>query len=507
MNTKELLSVYDIRKTYPGVKALKGVNLQVLSGEVHALVGENGAGKSTLIKCIMGVVKKDPGFGAIKIDGKTVDINSPTHAKQLGLGAVYQDVMLAKHLTVGENFFLGALPSQYGLIKWKEVHRKASQILSELNIVIDTKRLLKDLSIAEQEMVAIAKIVSDKSKVIIFDEPTALLSNEETEVLFKLIETLKNRGMGIIYISHRMEEIFRITQRITILKDGTYVDTLKTTETNEDELIRRMVGRSVINMYSIDKPITGDTLLKVENLTIKNKFENISFDVKKGEIFGIFGLVGAGRTEIMEAIFGSRQFDSGVIYIDGEKVAIKKPVDGIKHGIAFITEDRKETGLFMELPCTYNTNMISYKKISKFGVISGHKESENSDFYKRNLGIKTPTMASPVKSLSGGNQQKVVLSKWLATDCKIFLIDEPTVGVDVGAKVEIYKLIESLIKKGNIVIMVSSYLPEVMGLADRVLVIANGKQMKIINKDNFKLSNQNDEEYFLRLASGIKHDG
>lgn len=504
MSSAELLRVEDIHKTFPGVKALKGANLQVLSGEIHALVGENGAGKSTLIKCIMGVHKKDEHKGRIMIEGNEIGIQGPLHAKSLGMGAVYQDVMMAPHLTVAENFFLGNLPSKNGIINWKKAHQDASKLLKELNIQVDTKSKLSDLSIAKQEMVAIAKMVADNSKVVVFDEPTALLSNEETEILFDLIIKLKNKGIGIIYISHRMEEIFRISDRVTILKDGSYVDTLKTSETNEDEIIQKMVGRSVENMYHIEKPKIGNETLQVRGLTKNGVFKDINFDVHRGEIFGMFGLVGSGRTEIVECIFGAEHYDKGTVYIEGEKVDIKSPGQGISAGLGLVTEDRKKTGLFMELACSTNTNIISYKQISKAGVIDGKKEKENSKYYKNTLSIKTPSINQRVKNLSGGNQQKVVLSKWLSNKSKILIIDEPTVGVDVGAKVEIYKLIEGLLKEGISIIMISSYLPEIMGLADRIMVIAEGNQMCIVDKSEFTLGNDEDEEKFVKLASGIK---
>ncbi len=504
MSGAELLRVEDIHKTFPGVKALKGVNLQVLSGEIHALVGENGAGKSTLIKCVMGVHKKDERKGRIMIEGKEVVIQGPLHAKSLGMGAVYQDVMMAPHLSVAENFFLGSLPSKNGFINWKKAHQDASKLLKDLNIQVNTKSKLSDLSIAKQEMVAIAKMVADNSKVVVFDEPTALLSNEETEVLFDLIFKLKNKGIGIIYISHRMEEIFKISDRVTILKDGAYVDTLNTSETNEDEIIQKMVGRSVENMYHIEKPEIGNRTLQVKGLTKEGVFNDINFEVHSGEIFGMFGLVGSGRTEIVECIFGAEHYDKGEIYIEGKKVGIKTPSQGISAGMGLVTEDRKETGLFMELSCSTNTNIISYKEISKAGVIDAKKEKQNSKYFKDTLSIKTPSIHQLVKNLSGGNQQKVVLSKWLSNKSKILIIDEPTVGVDVGAKVEIYKLIEGLLKEGISIIMISSYLPEIMGLADRIMVISEGNQMCIVNKSEFTLGNDEDEERFVKLASGIK---
>lgn len=500
---KEVLRVENLHKSFPGVKALKGVQLQVLSGEVHAVVGENGAGKSTFIKCVMGVYKKDPLSGDIFIEGVRHEISNPNHAMKLGLGAVYQDVMMAKHLSVAENFFLGKLPNKLGLIDWRNAHTKTTEVLKELEIDVDSKSILGDLSIAKQEMVAIAKMYSNNCKVAIFDEPTALLSTEETEILFTLIRRLRDKGMGIIYVSHRLEEIFELTDRITVLKDGTYVETVNTNDVDEDRLIELMVGRSIEDMYGIHKPVIGKTVLEVEKFSKKGVFDNINFEVKRGEIFGMFGLVGSGRTDIVSAIFGAEKYDSGKVSLHGELLNSKNPKDGISRGLGFLTEDRKHTGLFMELSCRDNTNALSYKRMSKFGVINRNMEKENAEEYRKKLQIKTPSMSQLTKNLSGGNQQKVVLSKWLSNDSELLIIDEPTVGVDVGAKVEIYKLLETLLAKGKSILMISSYLPEVMGLADRIMVISDGKQMGIIPKDKYTVGNIDDEQKFIKLASGI----
>lgn len=502
-DNKELLRVENLHKTFPGVKALKGVQLQVRSGEVHALVGENGAGKSTLIKCIMGVHKKDAQSGDIFIEGEPHEIHSPNHAMKLGLGAVYQDIMMARHLTVAENLFLGKLPNKFGIVNWKATREEADKILNELDIKVDSKSILGNLSIAKQEMVAIAKMYSNNCKVAVFDEPTALLSTEETKILFSLITKLKEKGMGIIYISHRMEEIFEITDRITVFKDGEYVDTVMTSKVDEDKIIELMVGRSIEDMYGIHKPQIGESVLKVNNLTKEGVFEGISFDVKKGEIFGMFGLVGSGRSDIVSAIYGATSFDGGSVSFKGKELKGRSPREGIRNGIGFLTEDRKRTGLFMELSCRDNTNALSYKRLSHMGVINKSKEIKNANIYMDNLRIKTPSMAQLTKNLSGGNQQKVVLSKWLSNGSELLIIDEPTVGVDVGAKVEIYKLFETLLHQGKSILMISSYLPEVMGLADRIMVISEGKQMGIIAKEEFKLGNFEDEQKFIKHASGI----
>lgn len=500
---REIIRMENIEKSFPGVKALKGVNIAVRAGEVHALVGENGAGKSTLIKILMGVYQKDA--GDIYIEGKKVNIKDPMQAKAYGLGAVYQDITLAPHLSVGENFFLGKLPStKNGLVDWKTINKVTKETLEELDIDIDPTTLVKNLTVAQQEMVTIAKTVHEEAKLIVFDEPTALLANEETEELFKLINKLKSNGVGIIYISHRMEEIFNICDRVTVLKDGTWVNTLDISDTDEDALISMMVGRSVEDMYSIKHPTIGEKVLEVKGLTKQGYFENINLELHKGEILGLFGLVGSGRTDIVRCIFGAEPFDAGEVIVNGKKVSIKSPSDGIRHGIGLLPEDRKLQGLCLNLSVAENTNLASYKDITRLGVINAKKEKDRAEKYKQDLRIKTPSIIQKVKNLSGGNQQKVVISKWLCKDSNIFIFDEPTVGVDVGAKVEIYKLFEQLLAKGNAIILISSYLPEVMGLADKLMVISEGRHMGTLLREEFMGAASGDEEKILRLASGMK---
>ena len=491
-----------IEKEFPGVKALKGVNFDVRAGEVHALVGENGAGKSTLIKILMGAYPATS--GKIYLEGKEATYKNPMQAKKCGLGAVYQDITLAPHLSVAENFFLGELPRKLGMVDWKTICSITSKTLSDLKINIDPKVKVRNLTVGQQEMVTIAKTVHQKANVIVFDEPTALLANEEVNLLFELIKTLKSRNYGIIYISHRLEEIFAICDRVTVLKDGKYVNTLDVKDTNQDELVKLMVGRDIQDMYHIQKGSIGDTVLKVNNLSRAGKFQNISFELKKGQILGMFGLVGAGRTEVCRAVFGADPYDSGEIYINGKKVHIKTPIEGMKNSIAFLTEDRKKDGLCLGLSVEFNTNMASYKMISKSSLINLKREKERAEKYIKAINIKTPSTRQLCKNLSGGNQQKVVISKWMCRDSEIFIFDEPTVGVDVGAKVEIYKLIEELIQQGKAVILISSYLPEVMGLSDEMIVMSEGKQMAILDKTEFYYEEGKlNEEKALKLASGL----
>ncbi len=496
-----LVKLENIAKTFPGVNALKGVNFDVRAGEVHALVGENGAGKSTLIKTLMGV--HEPTEGKIYVNGKSVSFKTPQQAKKMGLGAVYQDISLAPHLSVAENFFLGELPKKNGFVDWKTINSVTQETLTELNINVDPRKRIKDLPIAQQEMVTIAKIVHEKAKVIVFDEPTALLANEEVELLFTLINKLRDNGCGIIYISHRMEEIFRMADRVTILKDGTWVNTVDIKDTDKDGLVKMMVGRDVGDMYSIKHFEPGETVLEVKGLTKKGVYENIDLTVRKGEIVGMFGLVGSGRTEVMRGVFGADPYDSGEVYMHGKKIHNKNPRQAIDNGIALLPEDRKLQGLSLGLTIEINTNLASYSKISKGGIINVKKEREAAEYYKDQIRIKTPSIKQKVKNLSGGNQQKVVIAKWICADSDVFIFDECTVGVDVGAKVEIYRLFEELLAQGKAIVLISSYLPEVMGLADKLTVFSEGKQMAIIDKEEFLVDGMLDEERILRLASGM----
>jgi len=491
-----IVEMKNISKAFPGVRALSDVNLNVKKGEVHALVGENGAGKSTLIKILTGAYQKDG--GTIVFDGKPVDIKSPHYSKKIGIQAVYQDITLAAHLSVGENFFLGNLPMRTPLtVDWKKVHSTASELLASLDLRIDSRTLLKDLPVAKQEMVAIAKAMYEKSKLMIFDEPTALLANEECEELYKIIGKLKSDGIGIIYISHRMEEIFRICDTVTILKDGRYVSTLPIGETDENKLISLMVGRKIEEMYSIEHHPMPEVVLSAKKLSSKGIFEGIDFDLHRGEILGMFGLVGSGRTDIVSAIFGATEITGGEIEVFGKKERIRKPRDAIRLGIGLLPENRRTQGLALPLSVKINTNLAIYKTISKFGLINHKAEKSNADRYVREMATKTPSIETAVRTLSGGNQQKVVIGKWLACKSKIMIFDEPTVGVDVGSKSEIYKLLEKLTKNGNSIIFISSYLPEVIGVSDRIIVISEGRQMGIVDRDKAT------EERILKLASGI----
>lgn len=493
---KEFVRMVDICKEFPGVKALQHVNLSVNSGEVHALVGENGAGKSTLIKVLMGVHQKTS--GEIYLQGEKVNITSPIEAKKMGLGAVYQDVTILPHLSVAENFFLGELPkTKIGFVDWTYMYKVAQSALDELNIKINAKEIVKNLSIAQQQMVVIAKKHFEHSKLMIFDEPTAMLANEEVEELFKIIADLKAQGIAIVYISHRIEEIFQICDRITVLKDGQTVTTLNTSDTNEEALCSLMVGRNVSDMYNIQSHETKEPVMEVKGLTHNGVYKDVSFTLHKGEILGFFGLVNAGRTEIMRGIFGADPIDAGEVYLHGKKVNIKSPADAIKLGIGLLPEDRKNQGLTLATSIKHNINLASYKNISKACFINLKKEDKRAEKQVKDMAIKTPGTYQKVVNLSGGNQQKVVIGKWLCCNSDILIFDEPTVGIDVGAKAEIYRLMEHLVSQGKAVIMISSYLPEVMGVADRIMVVHEGSLNGCVEKCDFN------DEYIMRKTNGL----
>ncbi len=494
---QDFVQMQNITKDFPSVRALDDVSISFKAGEIHAIVGENGAGKSTLIKILMGVHQKTS--GEIVIEGQKVNMSDPIKSRSLGLSAVYQDVTLADHLSVAENFFMGSIPkNKFGFVKWQYMREETQKELDKLGIDVDANALVSELPVAKQEMVVIAKKNFDKSRLIIFDEPTALLANEEVQDLFQIIRRLKKEGAAIVYISHRLEEIFELCDIVTVLKDGKWVDTMPVNSTNEDELVRKMVGRKIEDMYSIQHFEPGEKVLQVQGLSKEGKFDDISFDVRSGEILGFFGLVGSGRTEIMRAIFGADNFDEGELILNGKKRKIRGPHDAIRLGVGFLPEDRKTQGLTLDMSVKENVNLASYKDISRFGFINLPKERNNATEFVKKLRVVTPGISQKVMNLSGGNQQKIVVAKWLCKNSGIFIFDEPTVGIDVGAKREIYKLLEELLNAGNAVIIISSYLPEIMGIADRIAVIYEGRFVKAISRGEY------DEEELLRYASGIK---
>lgn len=495
--SKTILTMQGIKKSFSGVYALNGVDFSLDLGEVHALLGENGAGKSTLIKILGGVYHPDE--GSIIIGGNKVSISNIKDAQNYGIGIIHQEIVLVPYLSVAQNIFLGReIIKKNRVVDFNEMDKRSAEMLNALGVSIDATTLVCDLTIAQQQMVEIIKAISFNAKIIVMDEPTSSLSNEEVEQLFDIIAQLKKRQVSIIYISHRMDELFRISDRITVIRDGKYVGCRATNETNSTELVSMMVGRSLSCFYSrefvdLEK---RDICLKVKELTKKGCFEKISFSLKKGEILGFAGLVGAGRSEIMQSIFGASEFDSGEIILNGNSVRFNSPSEAIKNKIAMVPEDRKKQGLVLCAGVRFNITLASIKKYVKHFVINKNKCKNITDKYRRLLRLKDTSDEMEVLGLSGGNQQKVVLGNWLATDPEILILDEPTRGVDVNAKFEIYSVMNELAKNGMAIILVSSELPEIINMCDRVCVIREGKLSKIITKDNMS------QEEIMKYAAG-----
>lgn len=471
-----LIELRNVSKVFPGVMALDSIDLDIMPGEVHGLVGENGAGKSTLIKILTGAHKNDK--GTILVEGKEVTIGSPKEAMNLGITAIYQELNIVPHLSVAENVFLGRELKKGGksvLLDYTEMYKRAEKLLKDLGQTIDPKMNIASLGMGKQQMVEIAKALSVKTKILIMDEPTSSLTGKEVKELLKTVKSLKEKGIAVIFITHRLEEIMSICDRVTVMRDGRKIKTLPIEEVEIDGLIKLMVGRNLEQQYPKKEVKIENEVLRVENLTRKGVFENINFSLYKGEILGIAGLVGAGRTEVARAIFGADEISSGEIYINGERVKIKCPIDAIKHGIAFLTEDRKSQGLILDNTISFNVCISSINKKSKSGIldINELKNSCLDKIKKLNLHPMIPSFI--VRQLSGGNQQKVVIAKWLGTQADIFIFDEPTRGIDVGAKVEVYNVMNELIANGASILMISSELPEILGMSDRIIVMHEGK--------------------------------
>lgn len=477
---RTVLLIKNINKKFPGVWALKNIDFDLKEGEVHGLLGENGAGKSTLIKVLTGVYKKDS--GKIYLYGKEVNIDNPKEAMNLGIATIYQELSLEPYMNVAENIFLGReILRDYKLFKlidWKKTHLESKKILEGLGLNIDTKQIIKDLGIGKQQMVEIAKALSKNAKIIVMDEPTSSLSEKEVEELFEVILRLKRSKISFIYISHKIDEIFKICDRVTVMRDGEKIITLNTKFTTKDELIRYMVGRTLDQYFpKIEIKDGRQEALRVENLTRRGIFENVSFTAYTGEVLGIAGLVGAGRTEIVRAIFGADPIDSGKIYVFGKEVKIRSPKDAILKGLVLLPEDRKRHGLILIHSILENISLpsLDLDKYKRGIFIDYNSVLKDTTKLIKRLDIKTPSPYKITGELSGGNQQKVVIAKWLMRFAKIFIFDEPTRGIDVGAKIEIYNFINELIKNNACVILVSSELPEILGMSDRILVIHEGK--------------------------------
>ncbi len=493
----DLLQMKGITKVYPGVVALNHVNFNLRKGEVHALIGENGAGKSTLIKILAGSVKSDG--GVIQFDGKDYTAYSPQEAITMGISVIYQEFNLVPMMSVEENIFFGKELKKGIFTDRAAMIEQTRKVFEELNISVDPCAKISDLSIAYQQLTEIAKAIINKSKVIVMDEPSATLTNKELKTLFTLIEKLKAEGTSIIYISHRLEEIFEIADRVTVFRDGLYVDCKDVSDTDKDELIRLMVGRELSGTYPKEHQVGSDVVLEVKNLNNLN-VKNASLKLHKGEILGITGLVGAGRTELVRMIFGADEY-TGQIFIRGEEVKIKNPMDAIKNGISLLPEDRKAQGLLLNMGIDFNMSVLVLKSLVKRGFVSEAEEKKLVDQYVEQIKIKTPHNKQKVRNLSGGNQQKVVLAKWVASNAQIIIIDEPTRGIDVGAKHEIYVLMDELAKQGKSIIMISSELPELIGMSDRALVMHEGEIVGELLRSEFE------QERLLSMASSSKGEG
>lgn len=484
-----------IDKSFGSNQVLKQAGFTLESGEVHALMGENGAGKSTLMKILTGVYTKDA--GTVLVDGKEVNYKNPQEAEKAGIVFIYQELNVMFDLTVEENLFMGKeIHGKFGICDKKAMQKKAQEALNILGVNISPKTVMAELSVGQQQMVEICKALMADAKVIIMDEPTAALTQSETVALFKVIESLRKKGVSMVYISHRMEEIFELCDRITVLRDGSYIGVKNIPETNMNEIVKMMIGREIGERYPSRNVKIGKEVLKVKELTRKGTFHDVNFSVRAGEVLGVSGLMGAGRTEIMQAIFGNLSYESGTIEIDGKEVKISNPRQAMEHGIGFITEDRKTEGLMLDKSIRENISLCNLRRISKSSVISREAEKNMVAEAIKDLHIKCFGSYHECNNLSGGNQQKVVLAKWILTNPKILILDEPTRGVDIGAKKEIYSIINKLAAQGVAIIMVSSELPEVLGMSDNIMVVREGEVRGIIS---YEEANQ---ERVMTLAMG-----
>lgn len=496
-----VLEMKDICKSFPGVKVLENVNLQIKPGEVHALMGENGAGKSTLMKILMGIYKADK--GSIVLQGQETVIHGPKDAMGKGISMIHQELNTLLDMEVAENVFVGREILKKGFSKMKivdldKMRDETARYFREMSIDIDPRAKMRTLSVAEMQLVEIVKAISLNSKIIVMDEPTSAITEKEAQVLFAQIDRLKKQGVAIIYISHKMDEIFRISDTITVLRDGQWIGTKPASELDDNSLIKMMVGRELTDIYPKEPAPIGDVILEVKDLSRGKKVKNVSLTLRRGEVLGIAGLVGAGRSELVETIFGLYPKTGGEIFLNGKKTDIKNPKEAIKNKIALITEDRKLTGLNLIASVKENISIVSLSKMSKNGIIDKKRENEVAEKYIKELKIKTPNGNAIVGNLSGGNQQKVVLAKWLLDEPEIIIFDEPTRGIDIGAKRDIYLLINELAKEGKAVIVISSEMAEVMGISDRIAVMCEGQLKGMIQREEFS------QELIMSYASNME---
>ncbi len=494
-----VLEMKKIVKRFPGVLAVNKGHLDLRAGEVHCLVGENGAGKSTLMKILAGAQPMDS--GEILLSGEPIHIHSPHHAQQLGVSMIYQEFNLSPYLSVAENIFLGREPrlGPTPFINWSRMYGDAREILGRIRVNLDVRKPVNECSVAQQQMVEIAKALSFNSKIIVMDEPSATLTEHELDALFELIRGLKQQGIGMIYISHRLEEIFEIGDRVTVMRDGEYIGTNNVSEMTRDKIIHMMVGRELTEEFPKESFQLGEEQFRVEKIAREGAFKDVSFCLNAGEIVGLTGLVGAGRTEVARAIFGADRLDAGQIYLQGRPVRVRSPQDAIRQGIGLLTEDRKNQGLVLGMTVRENTTLANLASLVKFMFVNRSREREVTQGYIAELRIKTPSIEQVVQNLSGGNQQKVVLAKWLFTKSRVLIFDEPTRGIDVGAKVEIYRLMNELVREGVCVLMISSELPEVLGMCDRILVMHEGRLAGELAHEDAT------QEQIMQLATGEAH--
>jgi ribose transport system ATP-binding protein len=486
----------NVSKEFPGVLAVDSVDLEIIPGEVHVVAGENGAGKSTLMKLLSQVER--PSGGEVEISGETVEYHGPRYAQTLGVAMVYQEFALASHLSIAENLYMGREPGRFGFVNRRAETQEASGLLERVGLHTDPDRVVMGLTVAEMQRVEIAKALAIDAKVVIMDEPTATLAEKEIEDLFEVIRDLTSHGIAILYISHRLDEIFRIADRVTVMRDGKIVDTLPTSELDEDKLVRLMVGRDIGNLYPKTEVEIGDVVLRAEGITRGHVLNDCSFEVRAGEILGFAGLVGAGRTELARAVFGADRIDSGTVELDGRRLRIRGPQNAIEAGIGYLTEDRKGEGLALQLGVDQNITLAHLP--ARLGFINLAEERRIARRRRDELNIRTPSIRRRVQVLSGGNQQKVVVARWLETRARVLFFDEPARGIDVGAKAEMFSLIEDLAKDGRAIVIISSYLPELLNMCDRILVMHEGEVAGVIPREEFS------EERVMALAAGMEEE-
>ena len=491
----------DIEKQFPGVKALDHAKLQLRPGSIHALMGENGAGKSTLMKCLFGIYKKDA--GSIRMNGKEINFTNPRNALDHGVAMVHQELNQVLYRSVMENMWLGRFPLKAGLVDHKKMYNDTKAVLDDLEIKVDPKAIIGTMAVSQRQMLEIAKAVSYNAKILVLDEPTSSLTSEEVEHLFRIMRRLCDQGVGIIYISHKMDEIKRISDEVTIMRDGQWISTDKTENLSTDDIIKRMVNREMTNRFPAKDNVPGDVLMEVSHLTGKYMptCQDVSFGLRAGEVLGVAGLVGSRRTELLSTIFGIMARESGEIKLNGKPISNKTPRQSIKNGFAMLTEERRATGIFPYANILFNTVISNLGSYQRGPLLSDKKMTTDTDWSISSMHIKTPSQKTLIKNLSGGNQQKVILGRWLLTKPDVLLLDEPTRGIDVGAKYEIYELILQLAKQGKAVMMVSSEMPELIGICDRILVMSNGHMAGILERGKDFGGIKNEQETIMRLAA------